>query len=86
MPDHLIRAPMDTSYSSTFSPKRSKSTAGFGSPSGSKKGGSLKQNRKAKELARKMESETKRVKRAEDNKKALFQEIKKLLESKSDDE
>jgi hypothetical protein len=70
LPDHLIRAPMDSSYS-TFSPKRSKSTAAFGgSPTGSPKKG--KSIRKAKELARKMESETKRVKRAEENKKLLF--------------
>ena len=33
-----------------------------------------------------MESETKRIKRAEESKKTLFTEIKKLLESKSDDE
>ncbi len=63
---------MDTSYSSTFSPKRSKSTAGFGSPSGSKKSGSLKQSKKAKEVARKMETEGKRAKRADDNRKLLF--------------
>lgn len=37
-------------------------------------------------MARKMESETKRVKRAEDNKKIFYGEIKKILESKSDDE
>jgi len=33
-----------------------------------------------------MESEGKRIKRAEDNKKIFFTELKKLLESKSDDE
>lgn len=33
-----------------------------------------------------MESENKRAKRAEDNKKMLFGEIKRILESKSDDE
>lgn len=46
----------------------------------------LKQNKKAKELMRKMESEGKRVKRAEDNKKLVFSELKKILEAKSDDE
>ncbi len=34
LPDHLIRAPMDTSYSGTISPKRAKSS---GSPMGGKK-------------------------------------------------
>lgn len=81
LPDHLIRAPMDTSYSGAYSPKRSKSG---GSPMGGKK--NLKQNKKAKELMRKMESEGKRVKRAEDNKKLVFAELKKILEAKSDDE
>lgn len=88
-PDHLMRAPMDSSYSGgggySSSPKRARSTGGFGSsPNGSKK--SLKQVRNAKENAKKMESETKRSKRAEDNKKVLFGEIKKILDSKSDDE
>jgi len=78
LPDHLIRAPMD----STFSPKRSKSTAG--SPSGRKSLG--KGGRRSREMSRKAENEGKRVKRAEENKKLLFQEIKKLLDSKSDDE
>jgi hypothetical protein len=83
-PDHLMRAPMDTSFTSSASPKRVRSTAGFGSSTGSKK--SLRQAKNAKEIARKMESEGKRIKRAEDNKKVLFGELKKILESKSDDE
>ncbi len=42
--------------------------------------------KKAKELARKMESETKKVKRAEDNRKLFFAEIKKILDTKQDEE
>ena len=66
LPDHLVRAPVDTSFSS---PKRAKS----GSPKGKKQ-------------TRRVETEGKRLKRAEDTKKLLFQEVKRLLEAKSDDE
>ena len=80
-PDHLMRAPMDTSGPS--SPKRPQSALPIKGGSGKK---SLQQVKQAKELARKMESETKKIKRAEQHRKMFFAEIKKILDSKQDEE
>ena len=62
--------------------KRLSSAGGFGSsPNRSGK----RVSKKDKDKIKKMEGENKRGKRADDNKKILFNEIKKLLD-KGDDE
>jgi hypothetical protein len=67
IPDHLMRAPMDSFTSSpTAGKSRPKSQAGKGRKGSPKKGGDLGENKK--------------IKRAETNRKVFYQEIKKLLD------
>ena len=79
-PDHLMRAPLEStatpSYATKKSPSRSKSM---------KKGKSLREQKKQKENAKKFESEKKRIVRADKNLKDWFGELKKLSE-RSDEE
>ena len=68
IPDHLLRAPMD---SFTSSPTAKKSGTGGGrakTAGGSRKGAS----NKSKDSGKKLDGESKKVKRAEINRKVLF--------------
>jgi hypothetical protein len=76
IPDHLLRAPMD---SFTSSPTSGAKRGGGGRPATA--GSKGKRGASAKGGVKKYESgESKRAKRAEVNKKTLFSEIKKLID------
>jgi hypothetical protein len=76
IPEHLMRAPMD---SFTSSPSHGVSKGGRAkSAAGGPK--NARDARRAKEALKKMEGESKRIKRAEHNKKVLFLEVKKHLD------
>ena len=73
IPDHLLRAPMDSFTSSPVSRKA-------GSRAKSSIGGSRGGKRKDSPKKGGVEGESKKIKRAEQNRKLLFLEIKKVLD------